>query len=285
MNAARFITLLNVAALVTMMLAMGLQVRFEAVASSLRPLHRIASGLIANYVLAPVLTVGLLYLFQARAMVSAGFLTLAVCPGAAFGPVAATIARGNVAWAVGMMMILAGSSAVLSPALVSLSMTWIAPGSNLQIDYPAVLRVLLLAQLLPLAAGLALRQWAPWLAEKAADLVYRLANVMMLVLIGAILATQYEMLAAIRIRGWTGMILLFAGSLGIGWFCGGPDLAVRRALSVTTTGRNAAVALLIVNRSFAGSEAVTAVVAYALVSILGTFVFASFLGRTADSPG
>jgi bile acid:Na+ symporter, BASS family len=281
LNTAPFVSVLNVTALVTIMLAMGMQVKFEAVTASLRPVHRIALGLIANYMLVPAVTVGLLYLFQAAPMVSVGFLILAVCPGAPVCPMATKLAKGNVPWAIGIMVILAGLSAVLSPALLSVLLTWLTPDSELQIDYLAIVRTLMVAQLLPLAAGLAIHHWTPNFAEKIAKPMNLAANVMLLVLIGLLLATQYDTLAAIRIRGWTGMSLLFIASLAIGWVCGGTDVAIRKALAVTTTGRNAAVGLAIATGNFAGTEAVTAVVAYALVSIVGTFVGAVLLGRFA----
>ena len=52
-------------------------------------------------------------------MVSVGFLVLAVCPGAPVGPPITAVARGECALAIGMMVILAGLSALLSPALLS----------------------------------------------------------------------------------------------------------------------------------------------------------------------
>ena len=106
--------------------------------------------------------------------------------------------------------------------------------------------------------------------------------VMLLAAIGLILVREYETLELIRLRGWFGMLLLLAASLGIGWLCGGPEPATRRSLAVTTGARNAAVGLVIVSKNFADTPAVTAVIAFALVSILGTlgcaFLFAAVPG-------
>jgi len=279
MDTADFVTLLNVIALVAIMLSMGMQVKFQAVTASVRPVHRVALGLLANYLLVPAVTVGLLILFQAEPRVSAGFLILAVCPGAPISPPATTIAKGNVAWAIGMMVILAGLSALLSPALLSLLLTRVAPESNLRIDFLGIVRTLLVAQMLPLAVGLGIHHWLPKLAQKIGKPLGMVANLLLLLLVGIILATQYEMLMAIRLRGWMGMALLFFASLGIGWLCGGTDVAIRKALALTTTARNAAVGLVIVNSNFPETAAVTAVVAYGLVSILGTFACALLLGK------
>ena len=98
-------------------------------------------------------------------------------------------------------------------------------------------------------------------------------------LIGLILATQYETLAAIRLRGWIGMGLLLLASLGIGWVSGGSETPTRKALAITTATRNVAVALVIVTSNFAGTPAVTAVVAYGLVSTLGALGCALLLGK------
>ncbi|MBV8230607.1 MAG: hypothetical protein JO329_11540, partial [Planctomycetaceae bacterium] len=73
--------------------------------------------------------------------------------------------------------------------------------------------------------------------------------------------------------------LLLLASLGIGWFCGGPDLATRKALAATTATRNAAVGLVIARSNFAGTPAVTAVVAYGLISTVGALGCALLFGQ------
>jgi bile acid:Na+ symporter, BASS family len=284
MDTAALIKLLNVTALIAIMLAMGMQVKFQAVMGSTRPLRRLALCLFANYVLVPAVTVGLLYLFQANPMVWVGFLVLAVCPGAPVGPPATTIARGNVAWAIGMMVILAGLSTILAPALLGMMVPQIAPESNLHIDYLAIAKTLLIAQMLPLALGLAIHHWAPQITRWIVKPLGMLANVLLLLLVALIVATQYETLAAIRLRAWTGMIMLMLASMGLGWLCGGAEGAIRKAMVLTTASRNVAVGLVIVTSNFAGTPAVTAVVAYALISIVGTFGCALvFRKSTADA--
>ena len=138
---------------------------------------------------------------------------------------------------------------------------------------------MLITQLLPLALGLGFRHLRPQWARRLEKPVGLLANVLLLALVGAIVVTQFGMLAAIRPRGWFGMGLLLMASLGLGWSCGGPDGASRRALATTTATRNVALGLVIVGSNFAGTPAVTAVVACGLVSILGALGFALLLGK------
>lgn len=273
------IKLLNVTALIAIMLSIGLTVTFDQVLASARQFRQVVLGVLANFVLVPLVTVGLLYGFQAAPLVSAGFLILAVCPGAPVGPTFTGIARGDVSLAAGLMVILAGLSAVLTPVLLTVLLGWLSPESDLQIDYLAIAITLLATQIVPLGLGLGLHQWAPGLSAALVKPISKLAHLLLLIVVGLILATQYETLGAIRLRGWLGMLLLLAASLGIGWLCGGPAQTGRRALAVTTGVRNAAVGLVVAGANFAGTPAVTAVVAYALVSIFGTLGCAFLFGK------
>ena len=279
MDTPTFITLLNVTALVTIMLSMGMKVTLGSLLASARQTRLLLLGLLANYVLVPAVTVGLLLLFQTSPTVSVGFLILAVCPGAPLAPPITAIATGNVPSAIGLMLILAGLSALLSPALLGLVLTWIAPESDLHINSLALVRTLLITQMLPLALGMVIHHAVPRLARWIVKPVSVLANVLLLALIGLIVATQYETLAAIRFRGWMGMNLLLLASLCIGWLCGGSDTPTRKAVAIATATRNAAVALAIATSNFAGTPAVTAVVAYGLISTVGALVCALLLSK------
>lgn len=286
MDTSKLISLLNVTALVAIMLSMGLRVRFADLLASARLARLLALSLLANYVLVPLATVALLYLFQADPMVAAGFLVLAACPGAPVGPPITGLVRGDVTWAIGVMLILAALSAVLTPVLLGLMLTRLLPGNELHIDFFVIVKTLLVTQLLPLMVGLGIHSGSPRVSQALARPLALLANVLLIVVVGLIIASQYETLAAIRTRGWAGMGLLLLASLGVGWLCGGPSIATRKALAVTTTTRNIAVGLVIVNSNFAGTPAVTAVVAYGLLSIFGALVFAVVLRRFAASePG
>jgi BASS family bile acid:Na+ symporter len=283
-DTTRLIALLNVTALVAMMLSMGMQVRIDAVVASARQTRLLSLGLLANYALMPAITVAMLRLFQADPMVSAGFLILAVCPGAPLGPPVTAVARGNVAWAIGMMLILAGLSTFLTPALLSLLLTRIARGgSALQVSALVIVRTLLITQLLPLAVGLAMRQYTRELSQKLAKPLGQFASILLVALVVLIVAAQHETLSAIRMRAWAGMTLLLFASLAIGWLCGGTVLANRKAMAATTANRNAAVGLVIANTNFAGTPAVTAVVAYGMLSILGALACAFLVGKMSNA--
>ena len=261
-------------ALIVMMAAIGLDVAIDKVIAVARDWRLLARATAANYVLVPAATVGLLLAFRAAPMISLGFLILATCPGAPFGPIFTAFGRGNVAVAVGLMIVLAASSAMVAPLLLYLLIPLVAGDLHLEIDAARMVLTLLVTQLLPLCAGLGARHYLPAAAAKMVRPVNRVSAVLGLVSITLILVAQYRTLLDIRPRGLLGMLTLLAVSLAVGWWLGGRNQQDRRAMSLTTSLRNVGVALVIANKAFAGSAVVTAVVAYALVELLGSLAFA-----------
>lgn len=127
-------------ALVSLMFWMGLKAKFEDVLSSSINLKLLAIGLIANFVLVPMFTLGLLHIFSPDSMVCVGFLILAVCPGAPVGLPFVFIARGDVPFAISQMIILSTFSVLLSPLLLGVLFNYWFHDDDLVIDYLAVTR-------------------------------------------------------------------------------------------------------------------------------------------------
>jgi BASS family bile acid:Na+ symporter len=278
-DAAAITKLLTSAGLIATMLAIGLKAQWADVLSSARQARLVVLALVANFLLVRAATMGLLWLFSREPMIAVGFLILAVCPGAPVGPLYAGISKADVPSAIGLMVILAGLSAVLSPLLLAALLGRIGSQSDVHVNYFSIVQTLAVTQILPLAIGLGTHERAPQFAARIVKPLNTVANVLLLAVVVLLLVTQFETLQSIHARGWIGTLLLLATSLAIGWICGGPRQATRVTLAVTTAVRNAAVGLVIVATSFAGTAAGTAVVAYALVSIFGTLGYAILCGR------
>jgi BASS family bile acid:Na+ symporter len=216
MNAASLVRLLTLASLIAVMLSMGLRVRLEEIVASLRQPLLILFALVANFVLVPAVTVALLYAFNPHPMVAAGFLILAVCPGAPLGPPFAAVAKGDVAYATGLMVVLAGLSAVLSPILLGLLLARLASANELQIDYLTIVTTLLVSQLLPLGLGLGIHRWLPLLSRRIVKPLNTAANVLLLSVIVLILIREHDSLKTILLSGWLRMSLLLVATLFTG---------------------------------------------------------------------
>lgn len=268
------INILLTVTLIEMMIAIGLGVPLADLAAVTRNARLIVRAMLANYVGVPAVTVGLLLLFDPHPMVAAGFLILAVCPGAPYGPPITAVARGNVAVAVGLMGLLAASSAVLAPLLLSLLLPVVSRGEAPPVDATRIVSTLLVTQLAPLCVGIALRQWRPGLAARLQSPANQLSKLLNLVAVGLILATQFRLLVEIRPRGVVGMLLLLSASWAVGWLLGGRDRGIRKAMTLTTSLRNVGVGLVIASGAFADTPAVTATLAYGLFAVVGSLILA-----------
>jgi|694.fasta_scaffold30577_3 BASS family bile acid:Na+ symporter len=263
--------------LVSLMFWMGMKAKFVDVLASAKNLKLIGLGVLANFILVPILTLGLLHIFSPDNLVCVGFLVLAVCPGAPVGLPFVAIARGDVAVAISQMIILCTISVFLSPLLLGLLFKYLFKEDDLVIDYLKVIQTLFLIQILPLALGFFLHHKAPIFAERSIKVLGMLSNLLLIITVLLIFRVEYETLTMIRFLDWMVMLILFFGSLGIGWLCGGSDKRIHTTMVITTGIRNAAIALVIVSNNFSGTPAVTIVVAHSLLCILGGFSFAYFL--------
>lgn len=241
-----------------------------------------AKAVWGNYVCVPAAAVGLLWLFRTPPETAAGFLILAVCPGAPFGPPITAIAKGNVTTAVALMVLLAGSSALLAPLLLGILLPLMAGNQRLTVDPLDMVGTLLLTQLLPLCLGMSIRGVRPNMAERLINPANVASKILGLLACGLIIGTQYRLLAEIRLRGALGMLLLLVASFGTGWVLGGPAAENRKALTLTTSLRNVGVGLVIATGNFAGTSAVVAVVAYGLFEIIGSLLLALWWGRQSS---
>jgi BASS family bile acid:Na+ symporter len=279
MSLDRVINILVTITLIEMMVLVGLRVTFSELAQTAKKPRLVARAVIANYLLFPGVTIALLMLFDAGPMVAAGFLVLAVCPGAPYGPPFAGIARANVPLAVGLMAILAGTSTIISPALLHVLLPWVSGGEAPHIDLIGMPGALLATQLLPLLLGLLVRHRRPQLADRLFAPLGRVSKVLNLTVAGLILGSQFRMLADIPLAGFAGMLTLLAASLVIGWLAGGPGRNNRRTMALTTSLRNVALGLVIATGNFTGTPAVSAALAYGIVEVLGSLAAALWWGR------
>jgi ACR3 family arsenite efflux pump ArsB len=158
MSIDRLINLGVTLTLIELMVTIGLGVTFAQVAHVARNGRLVAQATLANYIFAPAAAVALMMVFHPHPMVAAGFLMAAVCPGAPYGPPFTAMAKGNEPVAVGLMVILAASSAIVAPLLLFLLLPLVAGSEDLRVNAAKIVTNLLVCQLLPLCIGLLLRQ-------------------------------------------------------------------------------------------------------------------------------
>jgi BASS family bile acid:Na+ symporter len=286
MEVIQLVNLLAAVTLIEMMVTLGLGVRASDVMAVGKQWDLLSRALLANYVIVPGAAVGLLLLFHASPMVAAGFLVAAVCPGAPYAPPFTSMAKGNVTLAVGLMVVLSASSAILAPVLLGFLLPLAVAHTVVEINVLKMIGTLLGAQLLPLCVGLWIRNARPILAERLKTPAKALSLCLNLLLLIVIIYVQFRTLAEIHLRGYLGMMCLVLATLLAGALVTKqPQSETGKSMIVTTSVRNVGVSLVIATASFPGTAAITSATAYAIFQTITVAILALAWGRfTRDVP-
>jgi BASS family bile acid:Na+ symporter len=245
------------------MLAMGLNLTVGQIITPLRNVRLVTLALLVNFVLMPLAAAGLATLLRLDEPLSVGLLLLGSAAGAPFVPKLAQIARGNLAFAVGLMVLLM----VITVGYLPLVLPLLLPGVS--VNPAKIARSLFLLMLLPLAGALVVRARFAEVAARTKPVLDRLSNLSLILLVVLItLANVNNVLAVFGTRGILAGLLFIAIGFVIGWFLGGPDINTRRVLALGTAQRNIAAALVVGSQSFSDPKVVVMVVVVAIVSLL-----------------
>ena len=244
------------------MLAMGLGLTVSQIIAPLRNARLVVLSLVVNFVLMPLGAVALAALLRLDQPLGVGLLLLGLAAGAPFLPKLAQIARGNLAFAVGLMVLLM----VVTVGYLPLVLPLLLP--EVSVNPAQIARSLFLLMLLPLAGALAVKARFADVAARTKPLLDRLSNLSLILLALLITAGNVNnVLAVFGTRGILAGLLFIAIGFVIGWLLGGPDRNTQRVLALGTAQRNIAAAL-VVGQSFSDPKVVVMVVVVAIVSLL-----------------
>ena len=261
------------------MLAMGLGLTVAQIIAPLRNGRLVAMSLVANFLLMPLAAVALAKMLRLHEALGVGVLLLGAAAGAPFLPTLAQIARGNLAFAVGLMVLLmvitVGYLPLVLPALLH----------TVTVNSGDIARSLLLLMLLPLAGALAVNAKLPAAAARVKPVFDRLSTLgLLLVVFLQVVVNFTSMLSVFGTRGILAGLLFIALGYGLGWLLGGPTADTRRVLGLGTAQRNIAAALVVGSQSFSDPDVVVMVVVVAMVSLLILMPLSRWLARSDESP-
>jgi BASS family bile acid:Na+ symporter len=245
------------------MLAMGLGLTVSQIITPLRHARLVVLSLLANFVLMPLAAVALAALLRLDQPLGVGLLLLGTAAGAPFLPKLAQIAEGNLAFAVGLMVLLM----VVTVGYLPLVLPVLLPGVS--VNPAKIARSLFLLMLLPLAGALAIKARFAVAAARTKAVLDRVSNLSLMLLVVLItVANINNVLAVFGTHGILAGLLFIAVGFGMGWLLGGPGMDTRRVLALGTAQRNIAAALVVGSQSFRDPKVVVMVVVVAIVSLL-----------------
>jgi BASS family bile acid:Na+ symporter len=259
---------------VTSMLAMGLGLTLAQIAAPLRDGTRVTLALVANFVLVPLLALPIIAVFALDQPQAAGLLVLATAAGGPFLPKLVQSAKGDTAFAVGLMVLLMVVTIVYLP----LVLPRLLPGVT--VDAVAIARSLVVTILLPLAIGLAIRAWQPGPAARWRPRFAAASSVAILVMLGVGVTMSLATIVALVQTGAILALVAFAlASMGIGLLLGGPRTGTRSAMVLGTSFRGVTAALIVATANFAGTPTVPFIIVAAMLLLAIVLPTAAAIGR------
>ena len=270
---SKFVPIAMLLFVVSSMLAVGLGLTIAEILAPLRNFKLVLFALIANFALMPLAAFLIARMLQLDQPLGEALLLLGTAAGAPFLPKLAGVAKSNLAFAVGLMVLLM----VLTVAYMPLVLPLLLEGVS--VDPMKIARSLLLLMLLPLGVGLAARAQLPRLAERARPSLNRISGLSLILLIALLLITNIKnVISLFGTRGLLASVLFLCCGVAIGWLLGGPNLETRGVLSLGTAQRNIAAAILVGGQNFDDPRVIVMVVVVAVIGLVTLMPLARFLG-------
>ena len=263
-----------VAFVLSSMLAMGLGLRVIDIVAPLRNWRLVILALLANFVVMPFAALALARTLRLEESMGIGLLLLGMAAGAPFLPKLAQISKGNLAFAVGLMVLLM----VITVGYVPIVLPLLLPGVS--VNPAQIARSLVLLMLLPLGSALAVKANRPGLAATIKPFFDKTSNLSLIALM--VLQTLLNVRSVVAVFGTGGIlagVLFLAVGFVVGWALGGAARETRSVLGLGTAQRNIAAALVVANQSFDDPNVVVMVVVIAIVGLLTLMPLSRALGR------
>lgn len=261
---------------ILLMLGAGLSIPFGQVVELIKRFQLLARGLLANFLVTPVLIYLSIRWLPISPDVKIGIMLMAAAPVAPMVPPFVGIAKGDLAYSVGLMTIVALLSVPLTPLILSLALPKSEGG--IVLDPLQIIQTLLTVQLIPIGIGMAVRHARPMGAEKLLKFVPRIGQIGLLVGVGLLLAAQAKQIISIDVLAYLILPLLVVASLFIGdWMMTGETASFRRSLAVSTAIRNVPLAFLIANASFPGTPVAPVTLVFSVFTMILSIVYGKLM--------
>ena len=262
---------------VSSMLAVGLSLTVREIVTPLRNGKLLTLAVLANFVLMPLAAILIARLLQLAQPLGVALLILGVAAGAPFLPKLAGIAEGNLAFAVGLMVLLmvltVGYMPVVLPALLE----------GVSVDPTKIAKSLVLLMLLPLLIGLGVRAGAAAVAGKTAPILNKVSSASLTLMIVAMVITNARNIVSLfGTRGVLASIAFLLVGVAVGWFLGGSSRDIKSALALGTAQRNIAAALVVGGQNFDDPKVVVMITVVAIVGLLVLMPISRQLGKSAS---
>ena len=259
------------------MFGLGLGLTIQQVFAPLKKVSLIAKALVASFVLTPLLAYALARIIGLDQQLAIGLFILGVSAGSPILAKFSQIAKGDLAYTLGLMVLLQVVTIIFAPLVLPLLL------ENIQVDSWGMLQSLITTMLIPLAAGLFVKARYEELAQSLSPYMTQASSITLMVqVVLGVLLTGGDLLGLLGTGALLAALLFITISLVLGYFLGGPDRDTRVVIGLGTAQRNISAAMLITVQNFAEPKVLVMVLAgAALMLVINPLVAGEFGKRAA----
>lgn len=251
---------------ISSMLSMGLSLTTQQILAPLRNARLVILVLALNFIVVPALALGLAKTILANQQsLGTGMILLGTAAGAPFLPKLAQVAKSNIAFAVGLMVLLMVVTIIYLPLVLPLLLT------GVRVNPLQIATTLVLLMLLPLAIGLFMKARYESAAAGLQPIMAQAANYSIILLSVLMLVLNFsQVIAVIGTGGILALLIFIVVSFVLGYIVGGigSDSDIKRVVGLGTGMRNISAALVVGTSNFSSDPNVTVMLVVGSVFML-----------------
>jgi BASS family bile acid:Na+ symporter len=239
-------------------------------------------SLLSVLVVMPILAILFVKAFDLRQTVEVVLVALAISPVPPLLPQKESKAGGRRSYGIGLMLFLGLVAIVAIPLVIAILERVFS--RSFTADSGAIARIILIAVLLPLVAGMTVRMLMPRIAERLEKPVRIVANGLLIVGVVVLLAVSWEAIwAAIGSGTMLALIAFVVAGLLVGHLLGGPEREHSVVLALSTACRHPAIALAVAAANYPDQRFGGTIILYLLVSAIVCIPYVAWQRRRSTA--
>lgn len=267
--------------IITTMLSMGLKFYPKQFLEPLKNKNLILKSLAANFILVPILTYIIIQVIPLEQGLAIGLVLMATAAGSPFMLKLVQFMKADIAFAVGLMLILSIVTLVYMPLMLSILLP------NVSVNHLSISVSLLVLIFLPLISGTIIKWRYNEIARIIQPTFNQISNIFIFVVVILYLVLNYKDFIAVFGTGALIASLIFVlAAFSIGYLLGGPSKNTKPVLGLGTAMRNSSAAFVVALANFSSQYTVMAmiIVVYILSIIMMMIISGEISKRTKIVP-
>ncbi len=260
---------------ISSMLSMGLGLTIKQIIDPLKDIRLVIMALVANFILIPLLVYGLNLIIPISEGFQIGLILLSIAAGAPFLPKLADIAKSNVPFSIGLMLLLM----IVTIFYLPLVLPYLLEGAS--VSSWDIAKSLIMLMLIPLVIALSIRAYHEKIAGKLQFFLMKITNIALVTLAVSLVVLHTKAITAMIGLPLLSIIALLVLAMAIGYIMGGRDRENRVVMALGTGQRNISAAVLVAAQNFEDPEIISLLVAVAIIGLFIMIPYAKWVERKA----